>query len=132
VQILLVGTALVSLLVGGINVMNVMLVTVTERTREIGIRRAVGASPRAITRQFLVEAMLLTSLGGVFGVALGCALGWCSTLILRRLVGQWSLHLELWAILLGVGLSMATGLIFGLYPARRAAQLDVIDALRNE
>ena len=132
VQILLVGTALVSLLVGGINVMNVMLVTVTERTREIGIRRAVGASPRAITRQFLVEAMLLTSLGGVFGVALGCALGWCSTLVLRQLVGQWSLHLELWAILLGVGLSMATGLIFGLYPARRAAQLDVIDALRNE
>jgi len=132
VQILLVGTALVSLLVGGINVMNVMLVTVTERTREIGIRRAVGASPRAIIRQFLVEAMLLTSLGGIFGVALGCALGWGSTLVLRQLVGQWSLHLELWAILLGVGLSMATGLAFGLYPARRAAQLDVIDALRNE
>ncbi|HKO93422.1 MAG TPA: ABC transporter permease, partial [Polyangiaceae bacterium] len=129
VQILLVGTALVSLLVGGINVMNVMLVTVTERTREIGIRRAVGASPRAIIRQFLVEAMLLTSLGGFFGVALGCALGWGSALVLRQLVGQWPLHLELWAILLGVGLSMATGLVFGLYPARRAAQLDVIEAL---
>jgi putative ABC transport system permease protein len=132
VQILLVGTALVSLLVGGINVMNVMLVTVTERTREIGIRRAVGASPRAITWQFLVEAMLLTSLGGLFGVLLGSLLGWGSTLILRRVVGQWSLHLELWAILVGVGLSMATGLVFGLYPARRAARLDVIDALRNE
>jgi putative ABC transport system permease protein len=132
IQILLVSTSLASLLVGGINVMNVMLVTVTERTREIGIRRAVGASPRAIRRQFLIEAITLTSLGGLLGVALGAALAFVSALVLRRLVGQWSLHIEAWAILLGLLLSTGTGIVFGMYPARRAARLDVIEALRSE
>jgi putative ABC transport system permease protein len=132
VELLLVSTALVSLLVGGINVMNVMLVTVTERTREIGIRRAVGASPRAIRRQFLIEAVTLTSLGGLLGVALGAALAGLSALVLRRIVGQWSLHIEPWAILLGLGLSVGAGIVFGMYPARRASKLDVIEALRSE
>jgi putative ABC transport system permease protein len=132
VELLLVSTALVSLLVGGINVMNVMLVTVTERTREIGIRRAVGASPRAIRRQFLIEAVTLTSLGGLFGVALGAALAGLSALVLRRIVGQWSLYIEPWAILLGLGLSVGAGIVFGMYPARRASKLDVIEALRSE
>lgn len=132
VQVLLVGTALVSLLVGGINIMNVMLVTVTERTREIGICRAVGASPRAIRRQFLIEATTLTLLGGVAGVALGAALAAVSALILRQLVGEWGLHIEPWAMLTGVGLSAAAGLFFGSYPARRAAAVDVIVALRSD
>lgn len=132
VQILLVSTSLVSLLVGGINVMNVMLVTVTERTREIGIRRAVGASPRAIRRQFLIEAVTLTSLGGLLGVALGAGLAALSAVVLRQIVGQWALHIEGWAIAIGVALSAVTGLVFGVYPARRAASLDVIEALRSE
>jgi putative ABC transport system permease protein len=132
VQILLVGTALISLLVGGINVMNVMLVTVTERTREIGIRRAVGASPRAIARQFLLEAVALTSVGGAAGVAIGAGLAALAALALDHLAGPWLLHIEPWAVLLGLGSSAATGLFFGFYPARRAAALDVIVALRSD
>jgi putative ABC transport system permease protein len=132
VRVLLVGTAVVSLFVGGINVMNIMLVTVTERTREIGIRRAVGASPRAIRRQFLIEATTLTTLGGLFGVTLGAALAALAAVILRHFVGQWSLHIELWAVLVSLGLSIGTGLFFGLYPARKAAAVDVIVALRSD
>jgi putative ABC transport system permease protein len=112
--------------------MNVMLVTVTERTREIGIRRAVGASPRAIARQFLLEAVALTSVGGLAGVAIGAGLAALATLALDQIAGPWSLHIEPWAVLLGLGLSAATGLFFGLYPARRAAALDVIVALRSD
>ncbi len=131
-ELLLLSTALVSLMVGGINVMNVMLVTVSERRREIGIRRAVGASPAAIRTQFLLESALLTGLGGVvgtFGGALACV---ASTWLLRLVFGHWDLCIEAWAIAAGVGSSVLTGLGFGAYPAARAARVDVIDALRSE
>jgi putative ABC transport system permease protein len=131
-ELLLLSTALVSLLVGGINVMNVMLVTVTERRREIGIRRAVGASPAAIRRQFLTEAALLTGAGGMVGVLCGMGLAIASTWILRALLGHWTLFLEPWAMIVGVLASVLTGLAFGLYPAARAASMNVVEALRSE
>jgi putative ABC transport system permease protein len=99
---------------------------------EIGIRRALGAPPRLILRQFLSEALVLTGLGGLLGISLGVGLAYVATLILRRALGVWALHLEPWAMLLGFGSSLLVGLVFGLYPALRAARLDVVEALRNE
>jgi putative ABC transport system permease protein len=131
-RVLLFGATLISLFVSGINVMNVMLVSVSERTVEIGIRRALGAPPRLILRQFLSEALVLTGLGGLLGISLGVGLAYVATLILRRALGAWALHLEPWAMLLGFGSSLLVGLVFGLYPALRAARLDVVEALRNE
>ena len=124
---LLAGVALVSLLVGGIGIMNIMLVSVTERTREIGLRMAVGARPRQILAQFLVEAVALASVGGVLGVAAGLGAAW-------YLAGRfgWLLVIRLDMVVLAVGFSGLVGVIFGLYPARKAAHLDPIDALRYE
>ncbi|MEY2935962.1 MAG: hypothetical protein RL033_6711 [Pseudomonadota bacterium] len=130
--LLLLSTSLVSLIVGGINVMNVMLVTVTERSREIGIRRAVGASPASIRQQFLIEAALLTGVGGVVGVLFGVGLAAAATWILRAFLGYWPLFIEPWAIVAGIVASVVTGITFGLYPARRAARVDVIEALRSD
>ena len=132
IKMLLFGTGLLSLLVGGINIMNIMLVTVTERTREIGVRRAIGASPRTIQIQFLLEASLISLTGGVVGVLGGMGLCWLTSIILTKALGGWNLHIELWSIGLGLGLSLATGILFGLLPARRAAQLDPVEALRYE
>jgi putative ABC transport system permease protein len=112
--------------------MNVMLVTVTERTREIGIRRAVGAPPRAILVQFLVEAAAIALAGGVAGVLTGIGLSWLAARGLARLVGQWALHVEPWSIALGLALSLVTGIAFGLFPAWRASRLDPVEALRYE
>lgn len=125
--IFLAAVAGISLLVGGIGIMNMMLTTVTERTREIGLRKAIGAKNRHISRQFLTEAVALTFLGGVIGVALG----W----ILAALVSQFAgitTQVSLQAVLLAFGVSAAIGIIFGYYPARRAANLNPIEALRYE
>jgi putative ABC transport system permease protein len=130
--VLLFGTVLVSLFVGGINIMNVMLVSVSERTREIGIRRALGASPRVIRTQFLLEAVVLTSVGGLLGALIGALSCWASAWLLQRAFGDWPLHIETWAILTGVGSSLVIGITFGLYPAQRAARLEVVEALRQE
>ena len=116
------------LLVGGIGVMNIMLVSVTERTKEIGIRKAIGATKSAIVFQFLLEAMTLTAFGGVIGLAL--ALGISNLLML--LIPTIPAKVELWMILLSLGISVAVGLIFGVLPARKAAKLDPIECLRYE
>ncbi|WP_437308495.1 ABC transporter permease [Sorangium sp. So ce388] len=132
IKMLLLSTGVVALIVGGINIMNIMLVTVTERTREIGIRRAVGASPRAILLQFLCEAAAVSLLGGVLGVLSGVGLSWAAGAVLERMVGRWAFQVEVWSIVLGLGLSVTIGVLFGFYPAWRAARLDPIEALRTE
>jgi putative ABC transport system permease protein len=119
--------AAISLLVGGIGIMNIMLVSVTERTREIGLRKAIGATSRAILSQFLTEAVFLSLLGGLIGIAIGVGSAWA----LSR-VADFKPEVQLSAILLAVGFSLAVGLFFGIYPARRASRLNPIDALRYE
>jgi putative ABC transport system permease protein len=118
----------VSLIVGGIGIMNIMLVSVTERTREIGIRKAVGAKKREVLMQFLVEAMALSFVGGIIGVTLG-VLG---TLVVTRVAKDLALRISVQTILLATGFSLLVGLFFGIYPAMRAARLNPIDALRYE
>jgi putative ABC transport system permease protein len=119
--------AAISLLVGGIGVMNIMLVSVTERIREIGIRKALGAKRSAILQQFLIEAVVITLIGGVIGIGLGAVMG---TEIGNMLDMKASISLD--AILIATGFSMLIGIFFGLYPANRAAKLDPIEALRHE
>jgi putative ABC transport system permease protein len=132
IKMLLLGTGLLSLFVGGINIMNIMLVTVTERTREIGVRRAIGAAPGAILTQFLLEAVFIAVTGGVIGVLGGVLLSVLGAVGLEHAFGSWRVHIEGWAIALGLGLSAATGIAFGLFPAWRAARLDPVEALRYE
>jgi putative ABC transport system permease protein len=132
--LLLASIAGISLVVGGVGVMNIMLVSVTERTREIGIRLAVGARARDILRQFLVEAVLLSSIGGVIGVLLGVAASLLITNILSSLTGNihWPAVVSLRAALVAMLFAGGIGVLFGYYPARRASRLDPIEALRYE
>lgn len=138
------AVASISLLVGGIGIMNIMLASVTERTREIGIRRALGATRKHIVWQFLVETGVLSAIGGLIGVGLGIilsiAIGWGVPLLPKApFVGKWfpanvtlPTQLTLWSILLSFAVAAATGLIFGLYPARKASRQDPIVALRHD
>ena len=123
----LVGLVAISLVVGGIVVMNIMLVAVTERTREIGIRKAIGARRRDILRQFLTEAVILAAVGGLAGVAFGFAIA----IVVSHLTPL-PYSLTWWSIALGIGISSLVGIVFGIYPAAKAARLDPIAALRFE
>lgn len=125
--ILLSSIAGISLLVGGIGIMNMMLTTVTERTREIGLRKAVGIRRRSIRLQFLVESIVLTLFGGIIGIILG----WAASLLISHFAGL-STTISLSAILLAFGVSAGVGIVFGYYPAERAARLSPIEALRYE
>ncbi len=124
---LLAGIAAISLLVGGIGIMNIMLVSVTERTREIGIRKALGATRRSVLLQFLAEALTLSIIGGIIGIGVGIV----SSRVLSHLQG-WQTMVSIEAIAMAVGFSAAVGIFFGVWPARKASLLDPIEALRHE
>jgi len=131
---MLASIAAISLLVGGVGIMNIMLVSVTERTREIGIRMALGARPRDILWQFLVEAVVLSSIGGVLGILGGIAAAWGINLLINTLLPttKWPFVVSVPAALTALIFSAAVGIFFGFYPARRASRLDPIEALRYD
>jgi len=122
----------IALLVGGVGVMNIMLVSVSERVREIGIRKAIGASPADISRQFLIEAMLLSSLGGVLGVGLGLLGAGAGGLVIQHYKPRWIIALSEPAALLSLVVTLLIGVVFGIVPARRASRLDAVVAIRTE
>jgi putative ABC transport system permease protein len=124
---LLAGIAAISLLVGGIGIMNIMLVTVIERTREIGLRKALGAKDNLVVAQFLIESIILTIGGGLTGMVLGIALSFVISLFINL-----PFTISIYAIVLAIGVSGAIGILFGWYPAKKAADLSPIEALRYE
>lgn len=129
---LLASIAAISLVVGGIGIMNIMLVSVVERTREIGLRKAIGARSKDVLRQFLFEAVFLTFGGGLVGMTLGVLFSFVASLIIKQQLSGWVFEVPLYAVVLAVSVSVGVGLVFGYYPARRAARLDPIEALRYE
>ncbi len=131
-RLFLTAMAAIALVVGGIGILNIMLATVAERTREIGLRKAVGASNGAIMRQFLLEAGVLTFLGGIIGIIIGTVISYLITLLMHYLGYDWAFVVSITSILLSIGVSILTGVIFGLYPALKASRLDPIEALRYE
>jgi putative ABC transport system permease protein len=124
------GVVCISLLVGGVGIMNIMLVSVSERTREIGLRKAVGAKGSAIMTQFLIEAIVLCCVGGFVGIAAGQGL----TMLIAKIpnVNLDKAYIPVWAIIMSFGFSAAVGVFFGMFPAVKAARLDPIEALRHE
>ncbi len=132
--LLLIAVAAISLLVGGIGIMNIMLVSVTERTREIGLRKAIGATKGDIITQFLLESIILTIIGGAIGIAIGALFTWLAGFAIREFGGfvSWRFFFPISAVFLGLGVAGTVGLIFGLYPARAAALKSPIEALRYE
>lgn len=125
--VLLAAVAGISLLVGGIGIMNIMYVSVTERTREIGLRMSIGAKGIDILAQFLIEAILISITGGIIGILIGC--GACAAV---KYLAHWPVAIQLWSVVLSFLVCTFTGVFFGWYPAKKAAALDPIDALRYE
>jgi putative ABC transport system permease protein len=132
ISILLIALTSISLVVGGVGIMNVMYVSVAERTGEIGLRKALGARSSDILSQFLVEALIITGLGGAIGIALGVGFSWLASFFLGRSGFAVSLVLSPQSLLLGAGFSIAVGILFGLSPAVRAARLSPMEAIRKE
>jgi len=128
----LAAVAALSLLVGGIGIMNIMLVSVTERTREIGLRKAVGARAVKIRSQFLLEAIFLTGVGGAIGIIAGALISYLIAVVAHYLDYTWDFIVPLYSLILGLSVSFLVGLFFGIYPASQAAKLDPIEALRHE
>lgn len=131
-QIFLVAVAAISLIVGGIGIMNIMYVSVTERTKEIGLMKALGAKTSTVLKQFLAESLLLTLIGGIIGMALGITLTWVAIKIILIYQEGWSFEISTMGIILGISFSTIIGVIFGYAPAKRAASVHPIEALRYE
>lgn len=131
-SLFLTAMAGVSLVVGGIGILNIMLVTVAERTREIGLRKAVGATDRAVLRQFLYESSTLTLLGGLVGIVAGTLVSYLISILMRQLGYDWAFVISPMSVIMALGVSILTGVIFGLYPALKASRLNPIEALRYE
>jgi putative ABC transport system permease protein len=129
---LLIAIAAISLIVGGVGIMNIMYVVVTERTSEIGLKKALGARESDILKEFLTEAVLVTVLGGIVGIAFGAFLGWVVSVIATSAHLAWTFSVPMYAIFLGFGVSAVIGIFFGVFPARSAAKMDPIEALRYE
>ncbi len=132
ITLLLIAIAAISLIVGGVGIMNIMYVIVTERTAEIGLKKALGARNNDILREFLIEAILVTVLGGILGIIVGAALGWLVSVVATANNLAWTFSVPLYAIALGFGVSAVIGIGFGVLPARSASKLDPIEALRYE
>jgi putative ABC transport system permease protein len=132
ITILLIAIAAISLIVGGVGIMNIMYVVVTERTSEIGLKKALGATNNDILTEFLIESILVTVLGGVIGILFGGFLGWIISLIANAAGLTWAFSVPLYAIAIAVGVSGAIGIGFGVLPARQAAMMDPIRALQYE
>ncbi|MCL5774728.1 MAG: ABC transporter permease [Patescibacteria group bacterium] len=132
ITILLIAIAAISLIVGGVGIMNIMYVVVTERTSEIGLKKALGAKGSDILTEFLIEAVLVTIIGGIFGILLGAFLGWVVSVVAAASGLEWKFAVPLYAIALGFGVSAVIGIVFGVLPARSASKLDPIEALRYE
>jgi putative ABC transport system permease protein len=131
-SLFLTSMAAIALFVGGIGILNIMLVTVAERTREIGLRKAVGATNSTILKQFILEAGILTSIGGIIGIILGIIISYLMAILMQYMGFDWDFVISITSIVLAMGVSALTGVIFGLYPSFKAARLNPIDALRYE
>jgi putative ABC transport system permease protein len=132
ITILLIAIATISLIVGGVGIMNIMYVVITERTAEIGLKKALGAKNSDILSEFLAESILVTILGGIFGILLGAFLGWVVAIIARVSGLAWTFSVPFYAIALGFGVSASIGVFFGVLPARSASKLDPVEAMRYE
>ena len=129
---LLIAIATISLIVGGVGIMNIMYVVVTERTAEIGLKKALGAREKDILSEFLTEAVLITLAGGIVGIIFGSLLGWVVSIIAQSSNLAWVFSVPIYGILLACGVSACIGIFFGVFPARSAAKMDPIEALRYE
>jgi len=132
ITILLIAIAAIALIVGGVGIMNIMYVVVTERTAEIGLKKALGATQTDILKEFLIEAVLVTVIGGLAGILFGAFLGWVVSLVAQAYNFSWAFSVPFYAIVLGVGVSAIIGIGFGVFPAKSAAKLDPVEAMRYE